>query len=284
MTMEKLTTILGVVRDVESDAGVLDKCVALARTFRARLELLVRDDAQADACIAHCALRGLAGVDADVPSHSETLTEAVLRRVRQRAIDLVVKDLAANDVPRGWLSSPESTLAEECPVPLLLVRHRPWALEPRFAAAVDVADRGTESLARGILQSSGFLALGLEAWVDVLYSEREQNDQALRMERAVRIARLVREFHVGGERLQVFDGTPEKVLPALVRARQYDVLVVGGASRRGALRTLTGTLTSALVDACIGDVLLVNPEPREASSARRASGGEQLAHQRQQYA
>jgi len=284
VSMDKLTAILGVVQDLEADACVLDKSVALARTFRARLELVVRDVAQVDACVAHCVRRGLDGVTADVPATGEPLTDPVLRRLRSHSADLVVKRLAANDVPRGWLSNADSRLVEASPVPLLLVRNAPWSIEPRFAAAVDVADRGTESLARGILQCSGFLALGLEAWVDVLYSEREQQDQALRMERAVRIARLVREFHVGGERLQVFDGTPEKVLPTLVRARQYDLLVVGGVSRQGALRSLTGTLSSALVDASIGDVLLVQPETRAAESRPRASGGEQLAHQRQQYA
>jgi len=276
--MQKITSILGVVQDAGSDATVLDKCVALARTFHARLVLLVRDASQAAACTAHCDMRGLAGVET-VSAGDGSPADAIIERVESRSADLVVKRLSTGDTRRFWLSPGDHSLVESCPAPLLLVRERPWSPELRFAAAVDVADRASESLARGILQAGGFLALGLEAWLDVLYSEREQADPTLRMERAVRLARLVREFHVGGERLQVFDGAPEKTLPALVRARQYDVLVAGAVSRRNTLRSAFGTLTSALVDATAGDVLLVKTDVRAAAPARHPSAGEQLAYQ-----
>ena len=57
-----------------------------------------------------------------------------------------------------------------------------------------------------ILHTAGFLALGCHGNLDILYSEREQHDETVRMERAVKLAQLVREFHVGCERLQMFDG------------------------------------------------------------------------------
>lgn len=277
--MESLTSILAVIQDFDVDASVLDKSVSLARTFRARLELLLRRPEQAGACVAHCERRGFTGVETFAAA-DDTLAETILRRLRQRPSDLVIKRLSAeNATRRFWLSSVDSKLASGCPVPLMLVRDRCWSAEPRFAAAVDISDEDTESLARGILHDSGFLALGCEAWLDILYTEREQDDQTLRMERAVRLARLVREFHVGGERLQVFDGPPEKVLTSLVRARGYDVLVVGATTRRNALRSAFGTLTSALVDATAGDVLLVKASLPADTSAR-----EQPAHQREQLA
>jgi hypothetical protein len=273
--MEKLTSVLAVIQDLEFDAAVLEKSVALARAFHAQLDLLVRCPTQVSACVARSVALGQesvthCGVSAD------RLGEAILRRLRQQPADLVVKRLSnENAIGRFWFAPNDNALAEAVPVPLLLVRDRPWPKELRFAAAVDVSNHDTEALARGILQASGFLAQGCEAWLDVLYTEREQHDQALRMERAVQLARLVREFHVGGERLQVFDGAPEKTLTALLRMRQYDVLVAGANSRRLALSSAFATLTGALVDSTPGDVLLVKP----AASAR-----EQLAHQRQQYA
>jgi hypothetical protein len=273
--MEKLTSILTVIQDLDSDGAVLDKSIVLARNFRARLELLLRRPLQLDACLARCATSGLDQVTRCIAS-GDRLGEAILRRMRRSPADLVVKRLAHEDAAHhSWFSPSDNSLAESCPAPLLLVRDRAWAAEPRFAAAVDISNRDTEAVTRGILHASGFLAQGCEAWLDVLYTEREQHDQALRMERAVHLARLVREFHVGGERLQLFDGPPEKTLTALLRMRQYDVLVVGANSRRLALSSAFATLTSALVDSTAGDVLLVNAS---------VSAGEQLVHQRQQYA
>lgn len=278
--MEKLASILAVVQDLETDAPVLEKAAALARKFHARLELMITRPAQGAASLERCAALGMPGAEL-VESTGESLIDALLSRMRTNPADLVIKRLASTDTRRFWLGPLDHSLAESCPAPLLLVRDRPWSAEPRFAAAVDVSDRDTEFLARGILHAGGFLALGCEAWLDVLYSERELHDQTLRMERAVRLARLVREFHVGGERLQVFDGAPEKALPVLVRARQYDVLVAGAVSRRNALRSAFGTLTSALVDATAGDVLLVKAAApaRDTAGARAASAGKQLAYQ-----
>jgi sarcosine oxidase gamma subunit len=273
--MEKLASILAVIQDFDTDAAVLDKAVFLARAFHAQVELLVRRPAQVGACIAHCAARGFDGVTSHDAS-ADRLSEAILRRLRKHPVDLVVKRLSTeNAMRRFWLAPGDNTLSESCPAPLLLVRDRPWANEPRFAAAVDVSDRDTEVLTRGILHASGLLAQGCDAWLDVLYTEREQHDEALRMERAVRLARLVREFHVGGERLQVFDGAPETTLTALLRQRQYDVLVAGANSRRLSLSSAFTTLTSTLVDSTVGDVLLVKAS---------LSVAEQLVHERQQFA
>lgn len=273
--MERLTSILAVVQDFDADGAVLEKSVALARTFHARLDLLVRRPAQIVASTARCAALGLDGVTAST-AQADRLGEAILRRLRQYPVDLVVKRLSTeNALRRFWFAPGDSSLVESCPSPLLLVRDRPWSAEPRFAAAVDVADRDTEALTRGILHASGFLAQGCDAWLDVLYTEREQSDQAVRMERAVRLARLVREFHVGGERLQVFDGAPEKTLTALLRQRQYDVLVAGANSHRLSLSSAFATLTSVLVDSTAGDVLLVKPS---------VSAAQQFAHQRQKLA
>lgn len=272
--MEKLMSILAVIQDLDSEAAVIEKSVALARSFHARLDILVRRPSQAGASVTRCAALGLENVT--VCATAARLEEAIYRRLREQPADIIVKHLSSGIAARRfWFAPTDNALAEVSPLPVLLVRDRPWSTELRFAAAVDVSNPDTEALTRSVLHASGFLAQGCDAWLDVLYTEREQHDQALRMERAVHLARLVREFHVGGERLQVFDGDPEKTLTALLRTRQYDVLVAGANSRRLGLSSAFATLTSALTDSTAGDVLLVNA----ASSAR-----EQLVHQRQQYA
>jgi len=262
--MEKLTRILAVANGIEDGALVLRKSVALARRFGAHIELLLfglADDLEAATL---CAVLAYDKVTvASMHSGVESTTDVILRRVFAAQPDLVVKSPAGEHPLKRWtLDDNDWRLANECPAPVLLVRHAQWASPIRFAAAVDVSDDETSDTARSILHAAGFMALGCHGNLDILYSEREQHDDALRMERAVKLAQLVREFHVGCERIQVFDGAPEQVLPPLLSARHYDVLVLGAQSRQPALKNLRGATNSRLVQATEGDVVLVKAAGR----------------------
>jgi len=264
--MEKLTRILAVVDGIKECALVLGKSVALARRFGAHVELLLFGTVDAgEIAKLHAELAYGKVTFASMHRASESLTEAILRRVLATQPDLVVKPATGTHPLQRWtLDDNDWRLANECPAPVLLVRSNPWASPIRFAAAVDVADDETIDTARSILHSAGFMALGCHGKLDILYSEREQNDDALRMERAVKLAQLVREYHVGCERIQVFDGEPEQTLPPLVAARHYDVLVLGAQSRQPALKNIFGATTSRLVQATEGDVVLIKPPGHEA--------------------
>ena len=167
----------------------------------------------------------------------------------------------------------------------MLVTSRPWSHALRLAAAVDVSDGDTLREARAVMQAAGFLALGCRGNLDILYTEREDRDETLRMERAVRLAQLVREFHVGCERLQMFDGNPEQRLPPLIASRQYDVLVLGAVTHHTGLVDSLWSLTSRLVDATPGDVVLVKSDRAQQREKLVAAGsvGEQVPHQGHQF-
>jgi nucleotide-binding universal stress UspA family protein len=254
--MEKLTSVLVVVSDAGHSAALLDKALFLAGRFDARVELL-----------------------------ATTSTDTVLERLQDNPVDLVVKSPASEHPLRRWsFGANDNRLLELSPAPVLLAGERPWARPPRFAVAVDVADRDSDALTRGMLQASGFLALATGAYLDVLYAEREREDEALRMERAVKLASLVREFRVGVESLQMVDGAPAKVLPAMLAKRHYDMLVLGAVTRRSGIAALQ-PLNSALADAAGGDLLLVKAtEPAAARDLAPALSGDQVFHQREQHA
>jgi universal stress protein E len=285
--MEKLTRILAVAKGMEDGALVLGKSVALARRFGAHVELLVFDQVEAQELAKMCANVAYDKFTlASMHVGAQSPTEAILRRVSATQPDLVVKSPAgAHPLKRWTLDENDWYLADECPAPLLLVRPKPWARPIRFAAAIDAADDGSGDTARSILHAAGFLALGCLGDLDILYSEREQHDDALRMERAVRLAQLVREYHVGSERIQVFDGAPEKTLPPLVAARHYDVLVLGARSRQPALKNIFGATNSLLLEATDGDVVLVKAPGRNAEIERRiGSPREKRFHQSEEFA
>jgi nucleotide-binding universal stress UspA family protein len=275
--MEKLTRILAVAKGIEDGTAVLGKSVALARCFGAYVELLLLDSVDPHELAKLCADVAYDKVIlASMHLGAESPTRVILRRVFATQPDLVVKFPAAAHSLRRWtLDDNDWRLANECPAPVLLVRHHPWASPIRFAAAVDVADDETSETARSILHVAGFMALGCHGNLDILYSEREQHDDALRMERAVKLAKLVRECHLGCERIQVFDGEPEQTLPPLVAARHYDVLVLGAQSRQPALK----------VQATEGDVVLINAPGREAGVGHQGESlREKQSHESEQFA
>jgi universal stress protein E len=233
--MEKLTTILAVNAHSRDHARVRARADALAALFHARVVWLLLDE------------------------HADRPHQRIVEHARRIGADLVIKAPAGPHALRRFtLADNDWQLARECPVPLLLVRAPSWADPVRFAAAVNVADEDHADLARAILHAAGFLALGSRGQLDILYTETETQDEPLRMERAVRLAQLVREFHVGCERIQMFAGEPEKRLPPLIAARRYCLLVLGGRSRRRGLARLAPGVVSQLMEATESDILLVN--------------------------
>jgi nucleotide-binding universal stress UspA family protein len=285
--LDKLTSILAVVDRPEAGGAILDKSVALARRFGAPIDMIVGDPAHARALTSLCSRLGYRNVTIEIMNLvKRPLREIIVDRVRERQPDLVIKAPAGTHPMRRWtFDSNDWKLANESTVPLLLVRDTAWSEPPRFAAAVDIAGEENALIARGILQAAGFLALGCRADLDILYCERETREQQAYVGHSDKLAQLVREFHVGRERLQIFFGRPEKVLPPKVAALRYDVLVLG--SRRGEegfLGTLGG-MTNRLVEATRGDVLLVraNCGADTLPLAGDASAREKRPHQAEQF-
>jgi len=284
--MEKLTSIFAAVEHPDSSTAVLDKAVALARHFDARVELLVIQPLSRTAFVPRSAALSYPHMTVrSVSRAGESVHAVLLREVHDRQPDLLIKAPAGAHALRRWtLTNNDWQLSQQCPIPLMLTTARPWAKSLRLAASVDVSDADNVEIARSVLHTAGFLALGCRGNLDVLYTEREQHDEFIRMERAVRLAQLVREFHVGCDRLQMFEGSPDKRLPPLFAARQYDLLVLGSVSHRRALGESLRSLTSRLAESTTGDVVLVNGTPdvlREAAPDA-VSGEEQVADHCQQ--
>jgi universal stress protein E len=267
--MEKLTRILAVVDRVEDGAVLLEKSVSLARRFGARVELLLHESLHEQAFATLCSTLHYDEVTLTTMDRgADSRLQAILRHAFATRPDLIMKAPSGEHPLKRWsLDENDYRLADESPVPVLLVRHKPWSKPTRFAAAVDVADDASAGTARSILHAAGFMTLGCHGQLDILYGERERRDERLRMARAVKLAQLVREFHVGCERIQVFDGDPNEKLPQVAAARHYDVLVLGARSRQPALKNLFGSLASRMVDATDGDVMLIKSPAHEVATA-----------------
>jgi nucleotide-binding universal stress UspA family protein len=262
--VDKLTSILAVVDRPEAGGAILDKAVALARQSAIPVTVAVGDPAHERGLAALIDKLGHENVTVQVTNLThKPLREIICDRIQDRGYDLVIKAPAGMHPMRRWpFDANDWELANVCPVPLLLVRDVDWTAPSRFAAAVDVSSDDNVLIARGILQAAEFLTLRCNANLDILYCERERREHVAHLERSARLAQLVREFLVGRERIQVSFGIPERILPPKVSALRYDVLVLG--ARRGAdeFKRSFGGMTSLLVEATRGDVLLVGANIR----------------------
>lgn len=285
--MDKLNSILAVVdEDVPGGVAVIDKAVQVARRFSARVELLLADATQARTYADHCRTNAYHEVVlCSMHRGAEPVHALILRRVQQQCPDLVIKPHSGAHALRRWtLRENDWQLVQECPVPVLLAGPQPWSCPLRLAAACDVADPESDTVTRAILQSAGFLALGSHGTLDILYSEREQRDETLRMERAVRLAQRVREFHVGSECLRMVTGQPEVTLPEILAKERYDLLVFGAITHRTGIGALFSDLTGTLADATDGDLLLVKAAQSESlAPSRPGLRREQIPDQCQQF-
>jgi hypothetical protein len=190
--MEKLTSILVVLRNDASDESLLAKAVAVARRCGARLELLLADPTAASGLATWFASIGFADrVVYVLDASGDALRDVIVRRLEAHAADLVMKSADGTLALRRVLhAADDMDLAAALPVPLLRVSAKAWKNEMRLAAAVDVSDRDGDAVARAILHAAGLLAMQCDATLDVLYSEREARDDGVRMARgACRAAR-----------------------------------------------------------------------------------------------
>ena len=265
--MEKLTTILAVIPEGGACGALFDKVSRLVRQSGAHVELFLAAPSDYFAVMSSCrAMKCAVDIGYTMHDGDTPLREAILRRALEIDADLLV-------VPRAQIN------LDDCPLPVLLLGKKPWAAEPRFATTVDVAEEDSEALARGILRVGGFLAQRFTACLDILYCERELNDERLRMERAVKLARLVREYYVGSERLQVFNGEPDKTLPAIIAERRYDVVILGRVPRHRELLSEFHSVWKRLMGSVDGDLLLVDAAAHGARTRHSASARQQLTHQ-----
>jgi hypothetical protein len=260
--MDKLTSILAFAEECTGAPALLDKAVTLARCFNARAEVVSDDLSVIELLGAHRAERGYEGVSLrGVRPEAGSRALSLLRETASSGADLVLRSRRASG---NW------KLAELMPVPLLLAGDGSWTPPLRIAAAVDVSEHETSTLARAILQAAGFITLGSQGDLDVYYSEREKLDETTRMERAVRLAQMVREFHVGTERLRLLEGPPEQSLAHEFAVGGYDILAIGAVTQRAGFAATFANLSRRLADASRGDVLLV-PRAPEAFARPRVS-------------
>lgn len=215
-------------------------------------------------------------VEWDHPAH-----EAIVRFVLREQPDLLVAHSQRHGRLARWvLANTDWELMRHCPCPMWFVRDAKLPAKPRVVVAVDprharakparLDDRLIEtalSLTRQLggsvelvhayhppmASSSGMLAEPFR----VPLSAKTGGEQVQRARHEV--ARLASRHDISPSRCSVIGGEPAQVLPAWVKKRATDVLVMGAVSRSVLMRPVIGSTAERIIDRVGCDLLVVKP-------------------------
>lgn len=204
--------------------------------------------------------------------------EALIRRVLERAANLLVVALAERDDPRGSaLSAAHWQLVRHCPSPVLLTRGTPWPDSPVIVASIDpIRHHGrTQDLDLEILRLAGQLAEAtggtlhaFHAWhpkLRAFVGEAEfpvvpgpPGSATERVHREAVYAALA-AADAAPARVALVQGRPEVALPSYCRETDAGLVVMGAIARNPLGRIFIGSTAERVLGQLPGDLLVVKP-------------------------
>lgn len=193
--------------------------------------------------------------------------EAIVREALRLGADLVVQHTRQHSaVSRLILSHNDWQLIRTCPVPLLLVKEKPWKETPAMMAAVDPmhARHKPAGLDHRILSIAGDFAglLGGEVFAVHAYSGiplTASRQEAAKKAHEAAFGTLAEEFDIPRDHRFLTDEAPEFSLAQLQRDLQADIVFMGAVSRSMLSDVFIGSTTEKVLDFLECDVLLVKP-------------------------
>jgi universal stress protein E len=281
--MNPIESILVVLDRSDRDQHVCAKATLLARLLNARLELFLCDSERElvlkqsydprsgvdgrNACMLE-ATRYLSSVRANLPLEPAQITtstrcdsplyEAICRKVAASRPDLVLKSPDC-DHPGCCLSFSDNDwqLAGTCAAPVMFVRGRRWASEPRIGAAIEASSSQGMPLAREIAALAFQIQSCTHGHLEIV-SCMSCGPTDIRPElHSRRLHDALEKLPLPKEGVHVLEGDPDITVPRFATERHYDVLVMGALAHREGVAPVVGSLTSRLIEALDCDFVLV---------------------------
>ena len=204
--------------------------------------------------------------------------EALIRRVLERAADLLIVELPAGEANGGRpLSAAQWQLVRHCPSPVLLTRGGRWREAPVIVAAIDPGGHHgrADELDVRILKFAERLAIGaggtvhaFHAWertLRTLIGDREEVLAPDRPETGVErrhreaVYSVLAAAEVAPARVSLVEGRPEQALPKYCRGAAADVVVMGAIARNPFGRIFIGSTAERVLEHLPCDLLVVKP-------------------------
>ncbi len=193
--------------------------------------------------------------------------ETLVRHIFASQPDIVFHSARYHSwLSRQCLSNQDWLLVRSCPVPFLLVRDRDWKKSPLFIAAIDPFHHSDvqSMLDSNILSMTKVLQRDFDGDLRAVhsYSPIEASGYQFTDVRGQHFAaceKLMTTFQLDHDKLIMKDGALPKVLPALVKELEADVVVMGAVSRSRPQDAFIGYTAELVMDYLECDVLIVKP-------------------------
>lgn len=202
----------------------------------------------------------------------------ILQRIDELKPDLVLRNATSHSLlQRLFFNNTSWQLIRQCKAPLWLVRPGAWKGE-RICAAVDPVHSSdtTAALDHLLVQSTTYLAktLGLEADYMHSYAPLPRTmvfDSELvaaydkYVDRSAKnhldaFEKLMVNYPVEKANRHLLEGFPEESIPAFVKERGIDLLVMGAISRSNLENALIGNTAERVLEAVETDLLVIKPQ------------------------
>jgi universal stress protein E len=219
--------------------------------------------------------RGL-NVSTKTAPMTSSLSAALLKRSRESAADLVVKDTHHHSIAhRTFLSNTDWQLIRDCSAPLLLTKARLWRERPPIIAAVDPGHANDKpmTLDARLLEYACLLAKRLPGELHVAHAflpesvfdsdtpmARILSPETLQIEEQLqrsRIDKLLSDCNAPAVNVHVKAGSPVEILTELANSLSADIAVMGAISRSGVGRAFIGSTAEDILEQLPCDALIV---------------------------
>jgi len=194
--------------------------------------------------------------------------EMLIRDAVEYGADLLIHNTRRHSaLSRMFLSNDDWQLVRCSPIPLLLVKEKPWKDHPVMLAAVDPkhSRHKPQGLDHKILAVSEHIANNLLGKVMVMHSFNEIPLSGTYMKEAreqhqAAFDRLMADFDIPPEQRFLVEDAPEFGLQQLEAEVDADLIVMGAISRSLVSDVFIGNTTERVLDYLESDVLILKPD------------------------
>ncbi|CCQ12138.1 Universal stress protein E [Pseudoalteromonas luteoviolacea B = ATCC 29581] len=204
--------------------------------------------------------------------------ESIINAVLEDSFDLVVKGTHQHDTLKSVIFTPTDWhLIRKCPAPVLLVKEQAWPEKGHILASVNaVSDDDLHlQLNHRIIKDAKFIASIANAKISLVNAypatpvniaieipefNPSQYTEAVRKHHESSTYELAAKFGFSKQDCVVKEGLPEDVIPAVAKATNTELVVIGSVGRTGLSAALIGNTAEHVIDNLDCDVLALKPD------------------------
>lgn len=195
----------------------------------------------------------------------EPFYEAAIREATKLQASLLIKPVRKiAKFSEAIFANADWQLMRHCPIPLLLVKARPWTHPIKLVAAIDPAHDHDKpaNLDHKILKNTFDLAKHLQAEPHVIHAINKKrltflNEKEIIERRNRVIEKMLVHYPVPKSNVHLVKGNAEKALPRFAQESGVDIVVMGAVSRTSLNSIFVGHTAEQILEALSCDILVI---------------------------